>query len=554
MPRNRLPAFLIVLMSLLAAWPVLAGERTIIVLDGSGSMWGQIAGKTKIEIARETLAEVLPALPADTELGLMVYGHREKGSCSDIELAVEPAVGTADAIVAFANKVNPKGKTPISASVKQAAESLHFTEEKATVILVTDGLETCEADPCALASELEQSGVDFTAHVVGFGLSEEEGRQVACLAENTGGKYLKADDASQLGEALKETVVEVARAPEPEPAPKPAKLEHNVVAASRMSDDGADLDKSDSRVRWDFYAVDANGNRADRNAEGGYSGTFETNLPAGKYVAVARIGAVTREVTFDAKDGELVEPVIVFNAGEVTVTPRYSAGGQEAGSEARIDIAFDGGDDGSYGKGTFIAAAGPIKVTAKIAKAVGEDTFQLAAGEAIEREIVIPAGVVVAKAVYADGGPDVEGDSLRIDIVSAKTDINGNRENYNGGYGPGDRLFVPAGDYLVTAKLGEALAEAPVSVGAGSLSEVTLNMNAGVLAITAPGADRIDIADAKKDINGNNKMLSGGYGVEYQETLHPGEYLVIVRYAGDQADKTATATVTAGERAEITVE
>ena len=113
---------------------------------------------------------------------------------------------------------------------------------------------------------------------------------------------------------------------------------------------------------------------------------------------------------------------------------------------------------------------------------------------------------------------------------------------------------MPAGDYLVTAKLGEALAEAPVSVGAGSLSEVTLNMNAGVLAINAPGADRIDIADAKKDINGNNKMLSGGYGVEFQETLHPGEYLVIVRYAGDQADKTATATVTAGERTEITVE
>ena len=82
------------------------------------------------------------------------------------------------------------GKTPLSAAVKQAAEALRYTEDKATVVLITDGLETCNADPCALGKELEQSGVDFTAHVVGFGLTADEGRQVACLAENTGGKYV----------------------------------------------------------------------------------------------------------------------------------------------------------------------------------------------------------------------------------------------------------------------------------------------------------------------------------------------------------------------------
>ncbi len=104
--------------------------------------------------------------------------------------------------------MSPKGKTPISDAVRQAAESLRYTEEKATVILITDGLETCDADPCAVASELEKAGVDFTAHVVGFGLSSEEGKQVACLAENTGGKYISAGNAAALGEALTATVVE----------------------------------------------------------------------------------------------------------------------------------------------------------------------------------------------------------------------------------------------------------------------------------------------------------------------------------------------------------
>ena len=57
-------------------------------------MWGQIDGKPKLEIARDTLRTVLQTMPADLELGLMAYGHREKGTCDDIELIVPPAAGT----------------------------------------------------------------------------------------------------------------------------------------------------------------------------------------------------------------------------------------------------------------------------------------------------------------------------------------------------------------------------------------------------------------------------------------------------------------------------
>lgn len=143
------------------AFPAVAAAKAIIILDGSGSMWAQIDGKARIEIARETLSRVLAGVPDDFELGFMSYGHREKGSCDDIELLVEPAAGTAAAIGEAAAAIVPKGKTPISAAVKLAAEDLRYTEEKATVILITDGLETCEADPCALASQLEKQGVDF---------------------------------------------------------------------------------------------------------------------------------------------------------------------------------------------------------------------------------------------------------------------------------------------------------------------------------------------------------------------------------------------------------
>jgi Ca-activated chloride channel family protein len=189
---------------------------TIIVMDGSGSMWGQIGGRPKLEIARETVAGVLDTLPEGQQLGLMAYGHREKGNCSDIELMVPPAPGTADQIRAAVNTMRFLGKTPLSEAVRQAAEALRYGEEAATVVLVTDGLETCAADPCALGRELEAAGLNFTAHVIGFGLSEAEGAQVACLAESTGGRYFAAGDAAALAGALQATVA--AEVPPP-PAP-----------------------------------------------------------------------------------------------------------------------------------------------------------------------------------------------------------------------------------------------------------------------------------------------------------------------------------------------
>jgi Ca-activated chloride channel family protein len=204
------------------AQPLPDTARTIIVLDGSGSMWGQIGGRPKLEIAREVLGQVLADIPADRELGLMAYGHRRRGDCGDIELVVPPAPGTAGQITAAANAMRFQGRTPLTDAVRQAARALNFTENPATVILITDGIETCNADPCALGRELAAAGVGFTAHVVGFGMTAEEGAQVACLAQETGGQYLLAQDAAGLSAALSATIAAQAGTPPPAPPPPPA--------------------------------------------------------------------------------------------------------------------------------------------------------------------------------------------------------------------------------------------------------------------------------------------------------------------------------------------
>lgn len=177
--------------------------QSILVLDASGSMWGQIDGVTKIEIAQGVVGDLLRTLPQTTAIGLTAYGHRTKGDCTDIQTLVQPGTASRDAIAAAVNKLRPRGKTPMTDAVVQAAEALKYTEEPATVILVSDGIETCNPDPCAAARALEQAGANLTVHVVGFDVSDPEARrQMQCIADETGGSFLLAANASELGEAL----------------------------------------------------------------------------------------------------------------------------------------------------------------------------------------------------------------------------------------------------------------------------------------------------------------------------------------------------------------
>jgi len=532
--------------SILAATPALSADKAIIVMDASGSMWGQIDGKTKIEIARETLAGVLPSIPDDMQLGLIAYGHREKGVCTDIEQIVAPAAGTRQSIAEAVNGLNPKGKTPLTAAVRQAAEALKFTEEKATVILVTDGIETCEADPCAVASELEKLGVDFTAHVVGFGLSEEEGRQVSCLAENTGGLYLQAEDAAELTEALTKTVVAA-----PPPEPEKVVLKDNVSITAVLAEGGPDYELSG---RYDFFPLEGD-TPAGKSVEGGYKTAFTTTLEPGRYLLRYRKDMATAETVVEVKEGEAVDRDLVLDAGVVTVRV-LPDDGAEVDSGARFDLEIGGRKDGGYGEGTMVVPAGQVVLTARLGESNAEEAFALAPGEIVQKDVVMGIGILAIDAEYAEGGPAVESGELRVDVLSAKKSLDGKRKQLDGAYGPGNRFKLPPGDYIVRARLQKAIAEVPVTVTRGEMTDVVVDLDAGVLNVAAPGAYRIDVFAGKTDLQGKRERIDGGYGEEFQLTLNPGDYLVVA-IMGDNVQgekKELPVSVTAAERTEATVE
>ncbi len=194
--------------------------RAIIVLDASGSMLAPVGGRPKVEVARDALSDLLKGWDPKVEVGLMAYGHRRKGDCADIEVLSPAGKIDASRLMGIVGGIHPKGMTPLSEAVKQAAQSLSFTEQAATVILISDGIETCKADPCAMGAELKKLGVDFRTHVIGFDVQRQDEGGLRCLANATGGKYFSAKDAGALREALKEAGREAA-APPPAPTPNP---------------------------------------------------------------------------------------------------------------------------------------------------------------------------------------------------------------------------------------------------------------------------------------------------------------------------------------------
>ena len=158
-----------------------------------------------MEAAKQVMTELVGDLPQGVRAGLMAYGHRQKNDCKDVELllGIEPVAK--DALTQKIPTLHPLGQTPISDSIREAANVLKGMPGKKAVILVSDGEETCRQDPCRVAADLKKADIDLKIHVVGFGLDTPAAKkQLQCVANATGGTYAEAGNAAELKSKLSE--------------------------------------------------------------------------------------------------------------------------------------------------------------------------------------------------------------------------------------------------------------------------------------------------------------------------------------------------------------
>jgi Ca-activated chloride channel family protein len=196
--------------------PPLCSEDAMIVFDASGSMSGnQTLGipnsMARIDEARSALSQVLPNATRYRRVGLVTYGPGPYNQCN-VSLNFPPMPDAAGPIMSTVNALVPAGKTPLTTGIETAAEALDYRTKPGVIVVITDGEETCGRSPCELATKLHADAFKLTIHVIAFryeGFSWTGGSSVMdliCVADQTKGLYIKANNEGELVEALEKTL------------------------------------------------------------------------------------------------------------------------------------------------------------------------------------------------------------------------------------------------------------------------------------------------------------------------------------------------------------
>ena len=202
-----------------------------IIFDGSNSMWGELPDKSrKITVAKDVFNKLDTSMFKGRDVALRLYGHRRAGDCSDTELVV-PFTGSADVKARLSKAVNavkPRGRTPISRSLIKALKD--FKGRSGEILLISDGIETCDADPCELVESWKKQNIDIRVHVVGLGLNDMARGAMQCISDASGTEYMDAKNVGELSKAIESTAKSEPLTPgKPDPKPQKTGPEFKIV-------------------------------------------------------------------------------------------------------------------------------------------------------------------------------------------------------------------------------------------------------------------------------------------------------------------------------------
>jgi|GEM_PF-3128714 len=197
------PLLLILLASLIVSSTVRADVSIEFVLDGSGSMWGQLYDQYKIVILKRGMENFLEKAPSDLRIGIRGFGLNGGEGCSNTHLLLSPAMNAYPEVLQAAKRMKPSGQAPIIFALRKGLKDLKGAEGKKLLILIADGRDSCEADSLGAVEKISQALSSEEIHVIGLGLSAEEDRtELKLLAAKANGNYYNVSNSSQLARRI----------------------------------------------------------------------------------------------------------------------------------------------------------------------------------------------------------------------------------------------------------------------------------------------------------------------------------------------------------------
>ncbi len=180
--------------------------RILFVFDGSQSMYGRWESGAKIDVAQRLMGQMLDSLQGiqadgNFQLALRVYGHQKPvppQDCSDTRLEVPFGNGNIYKIKRVLKTIKPKGTTPIAGSLMKSENDFPPCKDcRNIIILITDGVEACDGDPCIVSKRLQKKGIILKPFVIGIGLEDDFKDSFECV-----GTYFDASDENTFKNVL----------------------------------------------------------------------------------------------------------------------------------------------------------------------------------------------------------------------------------------------------------------------------------------------------------------------------------------------------------------
>jgi Ca-activated chloride channel homolog len=518
-----------------------ASEEAMLIFDASRSMWGQIDGKNRIVIARQVLGKVFQRYESRLKLGIMAYGNRSSSNCRDVNHIKPVGRIRAAAYTKAIQSINPRGKTPIARAIRLGAAKLDYKNKKATLILMSDGLDNCYGNPCAMAKKLEEGANFLTIHVVAFSVPKEDRPGLACIARNTGGRFFVADNGSELSTAFDSIVEEISATNVP----------FTVAAAPQISlekdKQAAVEDEADVETRKLLEALKA---RSQKNSE------IENSQPSqGRTTRTIGNGALIEPSNRSEIAGALAEnpikPAVLLvnkegkkgseglelvarlasNSPPLTTNIKweiYNFIKSSNGNRAQILTSDVARPNLPLAPGKYIVrAVFGVSSTAKVieispAKITGA-TFVLNTGGIRVKPLLIagnpPAGKVPRQWIYLSSTPQYPN---RARFIATADD-------------PNQIHQLNAGTYELVSKFGtaNAIVKTNVTVSPGLLTEVEISHKAGIVRFKLfkkwrGGEELKDVVWKLFDDEGNE--VASNLAASSGEIIAPGRYKVSAKY------------------------